>query len=55
MRVKIFDCQGRLVGPVDAAKVVKTDAEWSATYPGAIPRRPRQGHRAGLLRHVARQ
>ncbi len=30
MRVKIFDCQGRLVGPVDAAKVVKTDAEWSA-------------------------
>ena len=30
MRVKVFDRQGRLVGPVDAAKIVKTDAEWSA-------------------------
>src|SRR5437667_9984304 len=29
VRVKVFDRQGRLVGPVDAAKVVRTDAEWA--------------------------
>jgi methionine-R-sulfoxide reductase len=29
MRVKVFDRQGRLVGPVDVAKVVKTDEEWA--------------------------
>lgn len=28
MKVKVFDTQGQLVGPVEAAKVVKTDAEW---------------------------
>src|SRR5260370_17309076 len=30
VRIKVFDRQGRLVGPVDAAKVVKADAEWAA-------------------------
>ena len=28
MQVKVFDRQGRLVGPVEVPKVVKTDAEW---------------------------
>src|ERR1700716_2988504 len=28
MKVKIFDRHGQLVGPVDASKVVKSDAEW---------------------------
>jgi methionine-R-sulfoxide reductase len=27
--VKVFNRQGHLVGPVDGAKVVKTDAEWA--------------------------
>jgi methionine-R-sulfoxide reductase len=27
--VKVFNRQGQLVGPVEAARVVKTDAEWS--------------------------
>lgn len=30
MRVKVFDQQGRLVGPVESARVVKSDAEWRA-------------------------
>ena len=30
MKVKVFNRQGELVGPVEAAKVVKTDAEWRA-------------------------
>ena len=29
MQVKVFNRQGQLVGPVEVAKVVKTDAEWS--------------------------
>ena len=29
MKVKVFNRQGQLVGPVEVAKVVKTDAEWS--------------------------
>ena len=29
MQVKVFNHQGRLVGPVEVARVVKTDAEWS--------------------------
>src|SRR5947209_11363072 len=29
MRVKVFDRQGQLVGPVETAKVTKTDAEWA--------------------------
>jgi methionine-R-sulfoxide reductase len=29
VRVKLFNRQGQLVGPVEVAKVVKTDAEWS--------------------------
>ena len=29
MRVKVFNRQGLLVGPVEVAKVVKTDAEWA--------------------------
>jgi methionine-R-sulfoxide reductase len=30
MRVKVFDRQGRLVGPVESARVVKSDADWRA-------------------------
>ena len=30
MRVKVFNRQGQLVGPVEVAKVVKSDAEWAA-------------------------
>jgi methionine-R-sulfoxide reductase len=29
MRVKVFDSRGRLVGPVEVDKVIKTDAEWA--------------------------
>ncbi len=29
MRVKVFNRHGQLVGPVEVAKVVKSDAEWS--------------------------
>jgi methionine-R-sulfoxide reductase len=29
VRVKVFNRQGQLVGPVEVAKVVKTDAEWA--------------------------
>jgi methionine-R-sulfoxide reductase len=29
MRVKVFNRRGELVGPVEAAKVVKSDAEWA--------------------------
>lgn len=29
MQVKVFNRQGQLVGPVESAKVVKSDAEWS--------------------------
>jgi methionine-R-sulfoxide reductase len=29
VRVKVFDRLGRLVGPVDVARVVRTDAEWA--------------------------
>ena len=28
MKVKVFDRQGQLVGPVETARVVKSDAEW---------------------------
>ncbi len=28
MRIKLYNRQGRLIGPVETAKVVKTDAEW---------------------------
>jgi methionine-R-sulfoxide reductase len=28
MNVKLFNRQGQLVGPIDVAKVVKSDAEW---------------------------
>ncbi len=30
MQVKVFDRQGQLVGPVESARVVKTDAQWEA-------------------------
>ncbi len=30
MRAKLFNREGRLVGPVETARVVKTDAEWQA-------------------------
>jgi methionine-R-sulfoxide reductase len=30
VKVKVFDRQGRLVGPVESARVEKTDAEWRA-------------------------
>jgi methionine-R-sulfoxide reductase len=29
VQVKLFNCQGQLVGPIEVAKVVKSDAEWS--------------------------
>ena len=29
MRVKVFNRQGQLVGPVEVARVVKADAEWA--------------------------
>jgi len=30
MKVKVFDRHGRLVGPVQVTKVIKTDEEWAA-------------------------
>jgi methionine-R-sulfoxide reductase len=61
MRVKLFNRQGQLVGPVEAAPVVKTDAEWRARLtPGQYQVARRQGtepafcgtlldnHRAGV-------
>ena len=30
MQVKLFNRQGKLVGPVEVSRVVKTDAEWRA-------------------------
>jgi len=30
MRVKVFNREGHLVGPVESARVVRTDAEWQA-------------------------
>jgi len=30
MKVKVFDRDGRLTGPVESARVAKTDAEWRA-------------------------
>src|SRR3989440_418108 len=30
MQVKVFNREGRLIGPVDVARVVKSDGEWSA-------------------------
>lgn len=30
MKVKLINSDGQLTGPVDAAKIVKTDAEWQA-------------------------
>ena len=30
MKVKVFNPQGQPVGPVESARVVKTDAEWKA-------------------------
>jgi methionine-R-sulfoxide reductase len=30
MQVKVFNRQGQLVGPIEAARVVKSDAEWAA-------------------------
>ncbi len=30
MKVKVFNAQGKLVGPIDATKIVKSDAEWKA-------------------------
>ena len=29
MQVKVFNRQGQLVGPVEVARVIKTDAEWA--------------------------
>src|SRR6186997_2327541 len=29
MKVRVFDATGKLSGPVESARVVKTDAEWS--------------------------
>src|SRR5256885_17259232 len=30
MKVRVFDRDGRLVGPVEVAKVIKSDGEWAA-------------------------
>jgi methionine-R-sulfoxide reductase len=30
MKVHVYDSQGKLVGPVESAKVVKSDAEWQS-------------------------
>ncbi|MCA1583518.1 MAG: peptide-methionine (R)-S-oxide reductase MsrB [Acidobacteria bacterium] len=30
VRVKVFDHEGQLVGPIEAARVAKSDAEWRA-------------------------
>ena len=30
MKVKVFNRQGRLVGPVEVARIVKTDTQWRA-------------------------
>jgi methionine-R-sulfoxide reductase len=30
VRVKVFNAEGQLVGPVESAKVVKSDEEWAA-------------------------
>ncbi len=30
MKVKVFDCSGKLIGPVESPRVEKTDAEWQA-------------------------
>src|SRR5215831_21323940 len=30
MKVKVFNAQGQLVGPIESARVEKTDAEWRA-------------------------
>ena len=30
MQVKLFDANGKLTGPIEAARVVKSDAEWRA-------------------------
>src|SRR5262245_59173609 len=30
MKVKVFNREGQLVGPIEVARVVKTDAEWRA-------------------------
>jgi methionine-R-sulfoxide reductase len=30
MKVKVFNRQGQLVGPVEVARIVKTDAQWRA-------------------------
>src|SRR6516165_2123694 len=30
MRVKVFNGRGELVGPIEAARVVKTDSQWRA-------------------------
>lgn len=30
MKVKVFDATGKLTGPVESARVVKSDAEWRA-------------------------
>jgi methionine-R-sulfoxide reductase len=30
VKVKVFNAQGKLVGPIEMAKIVKTDAQWKA-------------------------
>jgi methionine-R-sulfoxide reductase len=33
VRVKVFDLSGRLFGPIESPRVVKTDAQWQAQLP----------------------
>ena len=56
MKVKVFNRQGQLVGPVEVAACRQDRrAVARAAHAGAVPGRPRQGHRAAVLRHAARQ
>ena len=38
MKVKVFNREGKLVGPIETAPVVKTDAEWRAQLGRTIGR-----------------
>ena len=56
VKVKVFDKSGELVGPVETAEG-RQDRRGvaEAAHAGAVPHRPRQGHRAAVLRQPAGQ
>ena len=44
MKVKVFDRQGHLVGPVEMSPIVKSDAAWQKQLTAErLTRRPREG------------